>query len=182
MSSAPGRRPGSRPAPVPARRCSSTRARWSAADPHASAIVSVADSQVDSDPDKGGFCNPYGPCEEWCALFATWVWEQAGVPIPSYAFTGDIYDWAAANTAVLPPTAAPLPGDAVLYGSGPDSAATSVHMGLVVQVWPDGAVLTIEGDAGPAPNGSMAVVVNGPFLPSQSASYNGVPVYAFARP
>ncbi len=50
--------------------------------PTASAIVSVANSQVDSDPVRGQFCNPYGPCEEWCALFATWVWQQAGVPDP----------------------------------------------------------------------------------------------------
>ncbi len=72
-----------------------------------SAIVSIANSQVNSDPDKGSFCNPYGPCEEWCALFATWVWEQAGVPIPSYPFTGSIYNWAAAHTAVLPPDRGP---------------------------------------------------------------------------
>jgi hypothetical protein len=147
-----------------------------------SAIVSIANSQVNSDPDKGRFCNPYGPCEEWCSLFATWVWERAGVDIPEYPFTGNIYNWAAAHTAVLPPTAAPLPGDAVLYGTGPYSTATSVHVGLVVQVWPDGAIVTIEGDAGPAPSGSLAVVVNGPYLPSQSVSYNGVPIYAFARP
>jgi hypothetical protein len=49
-----------------------------------------------------------------------------------------------------------------------------------MQVWPDGAVVTIEGDAGPAPSGSLAVVINGPYLPSQSTNYNGVPVYAFA--
>ncbi len=63
--------------------------------PTAAAIVATAASQVNADPDTGYFCNPYGPCEAWCALFATWVWEQAGVPIPSYAFTGDIYYWAA---------------------------------------------------------------------------------------
>jgi hypothetical protein len=110
------------------------------------------------------------------------VWERAGVPIPSYAFTGDIYGWAAANTAVLPPTAPPLPGDAVLYGTGPWSTTSSVHVGLVVQVWPDGAVVTVEGDAGPAPVGNLAVVVNGPYLPGYSAQYNGFPIYAFARP
>jgi hypothetical protein len=148
----------------------------------ASAIVSIANSQVASDPVRGQFCNPYGPCEEWCALFATWVWEQAGVPIPSYPFTGNIYDWAATTTGVLPPTAAPFPGDAVLYGTGPSSTSTSVHVGLVTQVWPDGAIVTIEGDAGPAPTGSLAVVINGPYLPSQSAIYNGMPIYAFARP
>ncbi len=70
----------------------------------------------------------------------------------------------------------------MLYGTGPQSAATSVHVGVVVQVWPDGAVVTIEGDAGPAPSGSLAVVINGPYLPWDSASYNGFPVYAFADP
>ena len=147
----------------------------------ASAIVSIANSQVANDPDRGSFCNPYGPCEAWCALFATWVWEQAGVPVPSYPFTGNIYDWAAANTEVLPPSATPVPGDAVLYGTGPYSPATSLHVGLVMQVWPDGAIVTVEGDAGPAPSGSLAVIVNGPYLSSQSLQYNGMPVYAFAR-
>ncbi len=147
-----------------------------------SAIVSVAAGQVNADPDTGYFCNPYGPCEAWCALFATWVWQQAGVPIPTYAFTGYIYDWAAANSGVLPPTAAPLPGDAVLYGTGPCSTASSVHVGLVAQVWPDGAVVTVEGDAGPAATGSLAVIINGPYLPTHSLQYNGVTVYGFAQP
>jgi hypothetical protein len=153
-----------------------------AASPTRSAIVSVAAGQVGADPDTGFFCNPYGPCEEWCSLFATWVWERAGVPVPSYPFTGNIYDWAAGNTGVLPPWAPPLPGDAVLYGTGPWSTATSVHVGVVVQVWPDGAIVTVEGDAGPAPSGSLAVIINGPYLPSHSPQYNGVPVYAFAQP
>ena len=148
----------------------------------AAAIVSIANSQVNSDPDRGYFCNPYGPCEAWCALFATWVWQQAGIPIPSYPFTGNIYDWAAAHGQVLPPTARPLPGDAVLYGTGPSSASTSLHVGLVVQTWPDGAIVTVEGDAGPAPTGSLAVIINGPYLPSRSAIYNGMPIYAFAQP
>jgi CHAP domain len=151
-------------------------------NPTEAAIVSVANSQVASDPDRGSFCNPYGPCEEWCALFATWVWEQAGVDIPSYPFTGSIFDWAAGRTAVLPPTAQPAPGDAVLYGTGPWSTSSSLHVGLVMQVWPDGAIDTVEGDAGPGPSGSLAVVVNGPYLPSRSAWYNGMPVYAYAVP
>ena len=75
---------------------------------------------------QGAWCNPYGPCEQWCALFATWAWEQAGIPIPRYAFTGDIWGWAAAYGAVLPPTATPAVGDAVLYGTGP---AEHGHLG-----------------------------------------------------
>ncbi len=150
--------------------------------PLAASIVSIADTQVASDPSPGSFCNPYGPCEAWCALFATWVWGRAGIPIPSYAFTGDIYNWAASNTALIPPSGAPQPGDAVLYGTGPWSTATSLHVGLVAQRWPDGAIVTIEGDAGPAPVGSLAVIINGPYLPAFSPDYNGMPIYAFAAP
>jgi hypothetical protein len=150
--------------------------------PLAATIVSIANAQVASDPDRGSFCNPYGPCEEWCALFATWVWQQAGIPIPSYPFTGNIYNWAVGASSVLPSNGAPQPGDAVLYGTGPWSTATSLHVGIVAQRWPDGAIVTIEGDAGPAPTGSLAVVINGPYLPSQSANYNGMPIYAFAAP
>ncbi len=148
------------------------------------AITTVAGSQVGLDPDnaQGAFCNPYGPCEAWCALFVSWVWAHAGIPVPPIPFTGNIYAWAAGQGRVLPSSVLPAPGDAVLYGTGPQSTATSVHTGLIVEVWPDGAVLTIEGDAGPAPTGALNVVVNGPFLLSDSASYNGFAVYAVAQP
>ncbi len=154
----------------------------SATSPTGAAITAIADSQVRSDPVAGSFCNPYGPCEAWCSLFATWVWRQAGVPVPTYAFTGDMFYWAQAHTADLPPTAAPVAGDAVLFGTGPWSTATSLHVGLVAQRWPDGAIVDVEGDSGPAPNGSLAVTINGPYLPSESAAVNGMPVYAYAVP
>ncbi len=154
----------------------------SATSPTGAAITSIADTQVRNDPVAGYFCNPYGPCEAWCSLFATWVWRQAGVPIPSYAFTGDMYYWAQSHTTVLPPTAAPVAGDAVLFGTGPSSVATSLHVGLVAQRWPDGAIVDVEGDSGPAPNGSLAVTINGPYLPSESAAVNGMPIYAYAVP
>ena len=125
---------------------------------------------------------PYGPCEQWCALFATWAWEQAGVPIPRYAFTGDIWNWAATWGADLPPTATPAVGDAVLYGTGPWSTATSVHVGIVTQVWPDGSIMTVGGDSGPGRDGYLSVALDGPFLPADSNSYNGVPIYGFAQP
>ena len=147
-------------------------------------IVSIAASQVAPDPDvsAGAFCNPYGPCEEWCALFATWVWQQAGIPIPSYPFVGSVYDWVRAHGLALTPNQVPAPGDAVFYGTGPATVATSVHIGIVAQVWPEGFITTVEGDAGPGPVGKLSVVVNGPFLPSDSASYNGFPIYAFGQP
>jgi hypothetical protein len=145
-------------------------------------IVAVAASQIRADPVAGYFCNPYGPCEPWCALFATWVWQRAGIPIPSIPFVGNVFTWAAQNTSVLSPTATPSPGDFVLYGTGPQTVSTAVHMGVVAQVWPDGAVTTIEGDAGPGPNGGYNVIMNGPFLPTDSNTYNGTPIFAFAVP
>ncbi len=153
--------------------------------PRSAALVADAAGQVGGDPleDAGNFCNPYGPCEPWCALFATSVWEDEGIPIPRYAFTGDIDVWAQQHTSEFTPgDATVLPGDAILYGTGPSSTATSFHVGIVAQVWPDGAVITVEGDAGPAPNGQMGVIVNGPFLPQDSPAYNDMPVYAFATP
>jgi hypothetical protein len=76
----------------------------------------------------------------------------------------------------------PTAGDAVLYGTGPQSVASAVHTGIVAQVWPDGAIVTVEGDAGPAPTGQLAVIVNGPFLPVDSNAENGFPIFAFAQP
>jgi hypothetical protein len=149
--------------------------------PGALSVVAAAASQVQPDPRTGYFCNPYGPCEAWCALFATWALQRGGVPIPSYPFTGDVYTWGAARGLALSPRAMPAPGDAVLYGSGPANASTSVHMGIVAQVWPDGAIDTVEGDAGPGRAGSLAVVINGPFLPSDSAWFNGFGIYAYVQ-
>ncbi len=150
--------------------------------PDSAAIVAAAQSQVQPDPSTGYFCNLYGPCEAWCALFASWALQQAGIPIPTYSFTGDIYGWALQQGTVLPPTATPVPGDVVLYGTGPSSSATSVHAGIVVQAWPDGAIVTVEGDAGPGANGYMSVIINGPYLPAGSLAYNGVGIYAYVQP
>jgi hypothetical protein len=150
-----------------------------------SAIVQNASEQIQANPYAmlGAFCNPFGPCEEWCALFATWAWESAGIEIPRYAFVGDIYYWAAEHGGVLPPSATPAPGDAVLYGTGPETVATAVHMGIVAQVWPDGAIDTIDGDSGPGPGTHFSVTINGPFLPAFSLNvYNGFDIFAYAVP
>jgi hypothetical protein len=147
-------------------------------------VVALAASQIGPDLDaaRGAYCNPYGPCEEWCALFATWAWNGAGFAIPRYSFTGAIYRWGAAHGRVVAPGGPVQPGDAVLYGTGPQNAFTSVHMGLVAQVWPNGAIDTIDGDSGPEPDGHYAVTVSPPFLPADSAQANAMPIYAFVRP
>ena len=77
--------------------------------PPTPAGLSLAASQVGPSPDGGNYCNPYGPCEQWCALFATWVWEKAGIGVPRYAFVGDVYRWAARHTRVIGARARPGP-------------------------------------------------------------------------
>ena len=55
-----------------------------------SQIVKVAESQIgQGEPPEGSNCTIYGPCEEWCSLFAAWVWQHAGVRSPARPpFTG----------------------------------------------------------------------------------------------
>lgn len=169
-----------------------------------SEIVRIAQSQLGrTESPPGSNCNPYGPCVEWCSLFVAWVWEKAGVPLHGgtspYAYSGSIYEWAEAHegklslpgagaapgdppfsvakpngAGVLPPTATPAPGDAVLYGSGPTE---SDHIGIVERVFPDGEITTIDGNYGDR------VARVGPFLPSQAAaSGEPAPIFGYAHP
>lgn len=97
--------------------------------------------------------------------------------MPYTAASNVIWIWASQHAQVLGPTERPQPGDAVLYGSGPQSVATSVHVGLVESVYPDGRITVIEG------NLSNAVKRNGPFHPREAvAAGEPGPVYAYARP
>ena len=91
--------------------------------------------------------------------------------------------WAAAHGAVLPPTAMPAVGDAVLYGTGPQSTATSVHVGIVTQVWPDGAIMTVgrrlRARAATATSPSRST---GRSCPPTRRRTTASPIYAFAQP
>lgn len=142
------------------------------------AIVKVAESQVgQGENPPGSDCTIYGPCEEWCSLFASWVWQHAGVPLPgstaAYGYSGSLYTWAKEHGGrVLPPTATPAPGDAIFYGTGPNESA---HMGIVAQVLPNGEIVTIEG------NYAGHVTRVGPFQPSHPVG-EAAPVYGYAQP
>jgi hypothetical protein len=164
-------------------------------------IVRIAESQLGRDESPpGSNCNPYGPCVEWCSLFVAWVWEKAGVPLRGgtspYAYSGSIYEWAQAHEAglpgqtapgepplsqaqpngarVLPPTAMPAPGDAVLYGK---DARHSDHIGIVERVFGDGEITTIDGNYGDR------VARVGPFLPSRAVeSGEPAPIFGYAQP
>jgi hypothetical protein len=143
-----------------------------------SQIVKVAESQIgQGENPPGSDCTIYGPCEEWCALFASWVWKHAGVPLPGstavYGYSGSLYTWAKEHGGrILAATATPAPGDAVFYGTSPTDSA---HVGIVQRVYPDGRITTIEG------NYAGHVTLVGPFLPSSPVGERA-PIYGYAQP
>jgi hypothetical protein len=93
--------------------------------------------------------NPYGPTAPWCSSFATAMWRKAGVNIPLYPFTGDVYTWGQEHGKAYGKNHLDQakPGDVLLFGTGPSSPSTSTHIGIVEKV--DGNTVTlIEGNAG----------------------------------
>jgi hypothetical protein len=142
-------------------------------------IVQIAEREVNYTHDaEGWYCTKFGPCEQWCALFVTWVWRQAGVKIPSEGFSGYLYTWASEHTHVYGPTAHPQPGWAVLFGTGPQSTETSLHVGIVARVDPDGTITIINGDF------AGKVMRTGPCAPSnaQGGCEEPAPIYGYASP
>lgn len=144
-------------------------------------IVKIAESQVGhGEHPEASNCTIYGPCEEWCSLFASWVWQHAGIPLEGptalYGYSGSLYTWTQTHGGhVLPASATPSPGDLVFYGKGPSE---SLHVGIVVHVLADGRIETVEG------NYDNHVTRIGPFNPAQAVSQAGEagPVYGYAQP
>jgi hypothetical protein len=148
-----------------------------------SSIAAIANGQV-------GNTNPYayGPSgSTWCAYFTSWVWRHAGISVPEIGPAADIGTWALAHGGtILPPSATPAPGDAVLWVRAyttrvwPDSAALSFpnieHVNIVTQVLSNGEIETVGG------NESGAVRRLGPFNVAGASSYFGQAVFGFVRP
>lgn len=144
--------------------CGSMSLTATAADTRTT-IVNAANGEIgQQETPPGSNCNPYGPCEAWCAHFATWTWRQAGIDIPNYGFTGDIYTWGQGKGRTHDGDTGMQPGDIVLYGTGPDNTDTSVHTGVVVAVGTDGRITTVEG------NSDNEVRKHGPFDPQHAES------------
>lgn len=118
-------------------------------------IVAVANSQIGyRTAPSDSYCNKFsahwdagtGGCplgersEKWCADFAAWAWQKAGVQLaygygPAEINGGAVsfYEWGIANGRWHPATSGYLaaPGDVAIYGLslGPDP--TAAHVALV---------------------------------------------------
>lgn len=110
-------------------------------------IKDVARSQLGYHEGPGN-SNKYGPAAPWCSSFATWVWRKAGVNIPITPFTGNVYYWGQQHHLAYDShhLHQARPGDVLLFGTGPQSASTSTHIGIVESVHGNQVTL-IEGNS-----------------------------------
>ena len=82
--------------------------------------------------------------QAWCAMFAWWVFREAGAAhlIPKSAYTPTFWQWFAGRGQG---DRAPRPGDLVFF-DWPDSVRRVQPFGIVEAVNPDGTITAIEGE------------------------------------
>ncbi len=138
-------------------------------------IVQIAEHEAQLGLSSGPAAARYGfpTGAGWCSYFASWVWRQAGVNIPVFPNCTGFHDWAVARGLWLPASATPQPGDAVLYGTPNDC----VHVGIVVQVKPDGSWVSVEGNYA----GKVSIVAHPPHS-AGPGNTEPAPIAGFAEP
>jgi uncharacterized protein (TIGR02594 family) len=115
----------------------------------ATGIVAEAEKWIGTH-ETGTNCNPFSKalgrsCEAWCADFAQYVWEQAGMDTTGItAYAGSFLSYGQQNGTLKPRNATNVaPGDAVVWGV---SASNAQHVGIVEQVLANGDVKVINGN------------------------------------
>jgi CHAP domain-containing protein len=170
---------GAPAAPVPPPAPGSLRAR----------VLAIARSQLGQrENPPGSNCTKFGPCEAWCADFATWVWRRAGVSsITHINWVPSLVSWARQRGAWKPGyNDDPRPGDLVIF--------SGLHVGIVESVGPYGEITMIAGNTptndvsrrGPAPwNRGTAIgpaPISGYISPTPVRSAVAATVSALPRP
>ncbi|PZS07908.1 MAG: hypothetical protein DLM55_09670 [Acidimicrobiales bacterium] len=115
------------------------------------------------------------PCQNWCATFVQAIWKRAGVnpaslfgTVWAQAIPTEVMRSGGAKGTFKPKTPGkrdgnPQPGDALIYGvptepgQKPPGQKETGHVGIVVNVYPDGSIDTVEGNSG---NGVGRVSLN----------------------
>jgi hypothetical protein len=119
-------------------------------------IVTLAQSQVGySTEPSHSYCNKFSDywnagaagcpsgekSEEWCADFAAWAWQKAGVGV-TYGYAPDeingaaasFYEWGVANGQWHPASSGYIasPGDVAVYGLSLGEDPSAVHVAIVI--------------------------------------------------
>jgi N-acetylmuramoyl-L-alanine amidase len=103
-----------------------------------SSIAKVALSQVGYQ--GNGDCTKYDGCAQWCAYFATWVYRQAGYPIPSIGSSREVLSWFKSHGhSVFQDPSQAGEGDIVVWARGENTG----HIGIVVANNPSAQTMQI---------------------------------------
>jgi hypothetical protein len=98
------------------------------------------------------FSNAENANELWCADFAKWVWEKAGVTSDLGVLTpaaASFYTWGVDHGEKISFGGTPQVGDAVLFypaGTSAPNGNYADHVGIVTAVNSDGSVNLVDGD------------------------------------
>jgi CHAP domain len=135
-------------------------------------IVALARSQLgQAERPPGSNCTRFGPCEAWCAHFATWVWRQSRVPrIGRIAWVPALVAWAQQHRAWKPGyDNDPQPGDMAIF--------SGLHVGIVERVLPTGAITIIAGNTS-----TNNVARRGPASPSRGSTMGPAAISGYVSP
>ena len=136
-----------------------------------SRIVAIARSQLgQGEHPPGSNCTKFGPCEEWCADFATWVWRQAGVAgIGRIAWVPNLPAWGRSRRSWKPGYSNdPQPGDMVIF--------SGLHVGLVERVTA-GTITIIAGNTS-----TNNVARRGPASPAHGYAMGPAAISGYVSP
>ena len=168
-------------------------------------IVAIANSQLGyrTNP-SGSYCNKFSAywgvgaqtcpgsetSEEWCADFAAWAWQKAGVPF-TYGYGGgeidasaaSFYEWGVAHGTWHSASSGyrALPGDVAVYGLSLGSSALAAHVAIVTddpsgQQGPD--VINGDGDR----TGFSVVETGSDQLRADAGHGQGAPLAGYVSP
>jgi hypothetical protein len=97
-------------------------------------IVAIAEKEVGKSEDSRGCVEYFNVCVDWCAYFATWVYQQGGIDIPKIGGAVNLFNWFKKNGQAFevkkePDLSGAQPGDMIFWSRGGGFG----HVGIVTE-------------------------------------------------